>query len=110
MVITATAADGGGVSDSVIIKVINPVTSITLDKSKITMYVGDTVNIQATVNPANATIKELQWYSDDDNIAKVYSDGDVVGIAPGRTVVYAKSTDGNEVLLQGFIRRTQMSM
>ncbi len=98
VVITATAADGGGVSDSVIIKVINPVTSITLDKSKITMYVGDTVNIQATVNPANATIKELQWYSDDDNIAKVYSDGDVVGIAPGRTVVYAKSTDGNEVV------------
>lgn len=98
VVITATAADGGGVSDSVIIKVINPVTSITLDKSKITMYVGDTVNIQATVNPANATIKELEWYSDDDNIAKVYSDGDVVGIAPGRTVVYAKSTDGNEVV------------
>ncbi|MCM1307847.1 MAG: Ig-like domain-containing protein [Butyrivibrio sp.] len=98
VVITATAADGGGVSDSVIIKVINPVTSITFDKSKITMYVGDTVNIQATVNPANATIKELEWYSDDESIAKVYSDGDVVGIAPGRTVVYAKSTDGNEVV------------
>lgn len=98
VVITATAADGGGVSDSVIIKVINPVTSITFDKSKITMYVGDTVNIQATVNPANATIKELEWYSDDESIAKVYSDGDVVGIAPGRTVVYAKSTDGNEIV------------
>lgn len=98
VVITATAADGGGVSDSVIIKVINPVTSITFDKSKITMYVGDTVNIQATVNPANATIKDLEWYSDDESIAKVYSDGDVVGIAPGRTVVYAKSTDGNEIV------------
>ncbi len=98
VVITATAADGGGVADSVIIKVINPVTSIKLDKSKITMYVGDTVNISATVNPANATIKELEWVSDDESIAKVYPDGDVVGIAPGRTMVYAKSTDGNEVV------------
>lgn len=98
VVITATAADGGGVSDSVIIKVINAVTSIKFDKSRITMYVGDTVNIVATVNPANATIKDLVWSSDDESVAKVYSDGDVVGISPGRTVVHATSTDGNEII------------
>ncbi len=98
VVITATAADGGGVTDSVVIKVINPVTSITFDKSKISMYVGDTVNINATVNPSYATIKDLVWTSDDESVAKVYSDGDVVGVAPGRTVVHATSTDGNEVV------------
>ena len=98
VVITATAADGGGVSDSVVIRVINPVTSVSFDKSKITMYVGDTVNIKATVNPSSATIRELVWTSDDESIARVYSDGDVVGVAPGRTVVHATSTDGNEVV------------
>ena len=98
VVITATAADGGGVSDSVVIRVINPVTSISLSKSKITVYVGDTYNLQATITPPNASIKNLVWTSDDESVAKVYSDGDVVGVTPGRTVVHATSTDGNEVV------------
>ncbi len=66
VVITATAADGGGVSDSVVIRVINPVTSISLSKSKITVYVGDTYNLQATITPPNASIKNLVWTSDDE--------------------------------------------
>ena len=79
-------------------RVINPVTSISLSKSKITVYVGDTYNLQATITPPNASIKNLVWTSDDESVAKVYSDGDVVGVTPGRTVVHATSTDGNEVV------------
>ncbi len=98
IVISATAADGSGVSASVIIRVINAVTSITLSESKITIYVGDTFNINATVNPANASIKGLTWTSDDSAVARVYSDGDVVGVTAGRTVVHATSNDGNNVV------------
>lgn len=98
VVITATAADGSGVSHSVIIKVINPVTNITLSESKVTIYVDDTINIQATVNPPEATVQKLIWTSDNEAVAKVYQDGDVVGISPGRTIVHATSTDGNEVV------------
>lgn len=97
-VITATAADGSGVSDAVIIKVIYPVKDITLSESKVTIFVDDTISIKATVNPENATVKDLIWTSDDESIAKVYQDGDVTGIAPGRTIVHATSTDGNEVV------------
>lgn len=57
VVITALAADGSGVSASVAIRVINPVTSITLSEGKITIYVGDTHNIVATIHPENASIK-----------------------------------------------------
>ncbi len=98
VVITALAADGSGVSASVAIRVINPVTSITLSEGKITIYVGDTHNIVATIHPENASIKGIEWTSDDPTIAKVYSDGDVVGVAPGRTIVNATSTDTNEVV------------
>lgn len=98
IVITALAADGSGVSASVAIRVINPVTSITLSEGKITIYVGDTHNIVATIHPENASIKGIEWTSDDPTIAKVYSDGDVVGVAPGRTIVNATSTDTNEVV------------
>lgn len=70
VVITALAADGSGVSASVAIRVINPVTSITLSEGKITIYVGDTHNIVATIHPENASIKGIEWTSDDPTIAK----------------------------------------
>lgn len=98
VVITAIAADGSGASDSVVIRVINPVTSITLSETKITIYVGDTHNIQAKINPENASIKGIVWTSDDENVAKVYPDGDVVGISPGRIMVHATSTDTNDIV------------
>lgn len=98
VVITATAADGSGVSDSVVIRVINPVTQIVLNKSKETIFVGDTINIKATINPENASIKEIKWTSDNEAVAKVYSDGDVTGVTPGRTIIRATSTDGNEIV------------
>lgn len=98
VVITATAVDGSGVSHSVIIKVINPVTSITLSESKVTIFVDDTINIKATVNPEGATVQGLVWTSDNEAVAKVYPDGDVTGISPGRTIVHATSTDGNNIV------------
>lgn len=98
VVITALAADGSGISDSVVIRVINPVTQIELSESKITIYVGETHNVVAKIVPENATIKGIQWTSDNEEVAKVYSDGDIVGIAPGRTIVHATSTDTNNVV------------
>lgn len=116
VVITATAADGSGVSDSVVIRVIEAVTSISLSESKITIYVGETYNLKATINPPNASIKEIEWSSDNEAIAKAYYDGDVVGVSPGRTVVYAKSTDGNDVvarctvIVKDIVRATSISV
>lgn len=98
VVITATAADGSGMTDSVVIKVVIPVEKIDLSHSKITIYVGDTFNVSATIKPENATVKKIEWYSDDESVAKVYPDGDIVGISAGRTIVHARSTDGNNVI------------
>lgn len=96
-VITAKAADGSAHSDSCVVRVVKPVSSINLSTSKVTIYVGDTFNIGASVNPADASVKKLNWTSSDPTIAQVYSDGDVEGLKAGRVVVYAKSTDGNNI-------------
>lgn len=98
VVITATAADGSGVAAAVVIRVINPISSISLNQSKVTINVGETIGISATINPSNASITTLQWISDDETIAKVYPDGDVEGISEGRTIIHATSTDGNEIV------------
>ncbi len=99
-VVTATAADGSGVSASCIIQVVKPVTNITLSESKITMYVGDVFHLVSTVEPADASVKKLEWTSSDTTVAKVYDDGDVEAVGVGRCKVYATSTDGNNVVAE----------
>ena len=99
-VVTATAADGSGVSASCIVQVIRPVTDIKLSKSKITLYVGDVFHLVATVEPADASVKKLEWTSSDPTVAKVYDDGDVEAVGVGRCKVYATSTDGNNVVAE----------
>lgn len=99
-VVTATAADGSGVSASCIIQVIKPVTKISLSESKITLYVGDVFHLVSTVEPADASVKKLEWTSSDPTVAKVYDDGDVEAVGVGRCKVYATSTDGNNVVAE----------
>ena len=99
-VITVTAADGSGISDSCIVKVINPVRSIKLDKTKITMYVGDVENIKATITPEDATVQKLEWTSSDPAVAKVFDDGDVEAVGVGRCKIYAKSMDDSDIIAE----------
>lgn len=99
-VVTATAADGSGVSDSCVVQVVRPVTDITLSHSKITLYVGDVFHVEATVAPENASVKKLLWTSSDPSVARVYDDGDIEAVGVGRCKVYATSTDGNNVVAE----------
>jgi len=96
-VITATAADGSGVTDTCIVNVVNPVTSVTVEPSEIRILVGDYYKLSGSVSPADATIQDLRWESSDESIATVDSDGEVVGVSTGKCRVTAYSTDGNEV-------------
>lgn len=58
-----------------LVKVGTPVKGITLSISSKTLYVGDpSLDISATLTPANATDKSLEWSS---------SDPEVASIAPG---------------------------
>lgn len=99
-VVTATAADGSGVSDSCVVQVVRPVKEITLSQSKITLYVGDVFHVDATINPENASVKKLLWTSSDPSVAKVYDDGDIEAVGVGRCKIYATSTDGNNVVAE----------
>lgn len=96
-VITATAADGSGVSDTCIVNVVNPVTSVSIEPEEVRILVGDYYKLKANVAPADATVQELRWESSDESIATVDSDGEVLGIAVGKCRITAYSTDGNEV-------------
>lgn len=68
------------------------VTEIRLDKEKVTMSVGSTCRLTATVLPENATDKALVWKSDDESVATVDQEGLVKAIKGGsKTTIIAAS-------------------
>ena len=70
------------------------VTGITLDKTSESVTVGKTLQLTATVEPADATDKSVSWFSSDVNVATVSETGLVTGVAPGSVVIEAKTASG----------------
>ena len=69
----------------------DPVESVTLDQSEITVKVGKTANLTATVLPATAEDKTVTWSVLDDTVATVSQTGVVTGVKEGSTTVTATS-------------------
>lgn len=68
------------------------VTEIRLDKENITIPVGSTCRLTATILPENATDKTLVWKSDDESVAIVDKDGLVTAVKGGsKTMITATS-------------------
>ena len=65
-----------------------PVESITLSKSALTLKVGDTTELTATVTPSDATDPTVTWQSSDTSIAEV-KDGKVTAISAGSCTITA---------------------
>lgn len=96
--ITATAADGSGIYDSVVLTSITPVSSINVSPSYVTVREGQTAQVTATITPGNATIKDIDWSSSDPSVASVDYNGEITGVSAGICYVYATSTDGNDIV------------
>ncbi len=71
------------------------VTGISVDISTLTLAIGDTQQLTATVTPSDATDVSVTWSSSDENIATVDSTGLVTGISEGNASIIVTSNDGN---------------
>ena len=66
------------------------VTGIEVNPSKLSILAGyDEVNVEATVYPLNLEDRSVTWKSGDENIATVDENGNIRGIAAGKTVITA---------------------
>lgn len=74
--------------------VVRPVTSITLSGGSGQLVLPKSVRLSATVEPANATNRNLQWFSTNENVATVDASGNVKSVAEGQTSIYAVAADG----------------
>ena len=72
------------------------VASVSLNKKTLTMSIGDTETLVATINPSNATNKSITWTSTKPKVAIVDGEGTVTALSEGNTNVIATTEDGNK--------------
>ena len=75
--------------------VIYKVTSVSLNKNNLTLDVGKSDTLTATITPSNATNQNVAWSSDNETVATV-SNGLVTAIAPGTATITVTTEDGSK--------------
>ena len=70
------------------------VTGVTTDQTEISLAAGDSKLVQATITPANASNKKINWTSSDPKVATVSETGIVTGKTKGTAVITAMTEDG----------------
>ena len=63
--------------------------SVTLDKTSLSLAIGESATLTATVKPDDATDKTVAWSSSDESVAKV-DNGKVTAVKSGKATVTAK--------------------
>lgn len=72
-------------------------TDISLNQSQMSLQVGGTSQLNATVLPESTTNKVVNWISSDENIVTVDTTGLVTALAVGSVTITATTTDGSNL-------------
>ena len=95
--ITATANDGSGVSATCEVEVKQYVTEIKLDKTSISLFIGKSQTLTASISPDNANDNTIKWSSSNESIVTVDDNGQLTPIAKGTAKITAIANDGSEI-------------
>lgn len=95
---TVTATNASGSDSKELTLTINPapilVSSVTLNKSELSLYTGESETLTATVTPNDATNPNVTWSSDKPEVATV-ENGEVTAKAAGTATITATAADGS---------------
>ena len=86
------AESGGSQSGAGNTEITVPVSSVSLNRTYITLEVGDTLSLSATISPSNATDKSVTWSSSNTSVATV-SNGTVTAKSAGTTTITVKTSN-----------------
>ena len=92
-VIIATTTDGSNLQATCNITVKKPVENVTLNTTSAQIKPNATITLVPTVNPTDATNKNVTWSSSNTSIATVSNTGVVTGVAEGTATITAISVD-----------------
>ena len=91
--ITCVTTDGSKKSASCTVVVKQGVTGITLNKTNITLGVGNSAQLTASVHPSNASNKSVSWSSSNNGVASVDNSGRVTGNGVGTATITCRNGD-----------------
>ncbi|MBR4387575.1 MAG: Ig-like domain-containing protein [Prevotella sp.] len=92
--IVAVSNDNAEAKDSCKVTVQQPVNGITLNHNTYTMnHIGDSFELEATVQPDDASNKNIKWKSSNESVC-VVSNGTVIAVGDGTCVIIATTEDG----------------
>lgn len=94
--VTITTPTGESVKVKVIVtKETIKVTGISLNKTNVTLNVGDTLKLTATIKPNDATNKAVTWKSSNTNVVTVSQSGKLTAVGEGTATITVTSKDGS---------------
>jgi uncharacterized repeat protein (TIGR02543 family) len=71
----------------------NPVASVSLTSSYLSLTTGDTAHLNAAITPSNATNQSVAWYSDNPYVASVQN-GLVTAVSTGTAMITVTTAEG----------------
>ncbi len=82
----------------VVVSGLVPVTveKITISQTEVRSKINQNISLDVTFYPENATNKELEWVSDNEDVATVDSNGNISFVGLGSGYITATSMDGNK--------------
>jgi fibronectin type 3 domain-containing protein len=75
-------------------EVYTEVTGISLNKTSANLIAGSTLNLVPTLNPTNATNKNINWTSSNSSVAAVDNSGNINAVSAGTALITAATEDG----------------
>jgi uncharacterized protein YjdB len=93
--ITVTTEDGSKTA-TCSVTVISPVSSVSLNKTSLTLFKGTSQTLIATINPSDATNKEVTWSSSNSSVASIDTKGKVTTVKVGTATITVTTEDGGK--------------
>lgn len=72
------------------------VSAVKLDQSAADVYLGSTLELVATVEPEDATVKDVAWSSSDESVATVDEKGVVTPVKEGKTTITVTTVESSK--------------
>lgn len=85
------------------------ITNISLSDTALTLLAGNSIQLTAKVEPADAKTSNLKWSSDDKSVATVNSEGRVTAVAAGITNIVCSVPNGAEASCTVTVKGTDSS-
>jgi Zn-dependent metalloprotease/uncharacterized protein YjdB/fibronectin type 3 domain-containing protein len=92
--ITVTTADGGYAAECSVIAHWMPTTGVSLNKTETGLKIGETLGLIASMEPIDASNRNVTWSSSDNSVATVDNKGIVTPTGKGTTTITVTTEEG----------------